>query len=151
MSHLEDGVLHALLDGEIPSSELAPIQAHLEGCAECRARLEEERAIRGEADGLVGALEVPPASEGSGPAGGGRGGAGARRARARPLPFRGRDLAWAATIVVAAGLGYAARGIRPAPIQDRVAASQIRPARVSDSIATSDEAAARPVDRKSVV
>ncbi|HEV8357562.1 MAG TPA: zf-HC2 domain-containing protein [Gemmatimonadales bacterium] len=146
MSHLEDGVLHALLDGEIPSPELAPIQAHLETCAECRARLEEERAIRGEADGLVGALEVPPASEGPGP------GAGARRLRAKPPRFRARDLAWAATIVVAAGLGYAARGVRPALNPNRFAASDDAAARQTrrDAATTAPaESAVTPARRDS--
>ena len=108
MSHLEEGLLHALLDGEIPSDELPPIQAHLAGCAECRARLDAERELLGAAAGLVELLE-PPAAETIPP----------RRAPVR-APW-GRRLAWAASIVAALGLGYAARGGRvspePAPVQ----------------------------------
>ena len=59
MPHLDEGVLHAMLDGEITSSDLPPIQAHLDGCPECRARLDEARQLREEADSLVGAIEVP--------------------------------------------------------------------------------------------
>jgi putative zinc finger protein len=106
MSHLEDGTLHALLDGEIPSAELAPIEAHLLSCTECRARLEAERAIQGEADGLVETLEAPAAAVAASlpPPG----------ARARPSRRWVRDVAWAATVLLAAGLGYASRGVRSA-------------------------------------
>jgi anti-sigma factor RsiW len=63
MSHLDPGLLHELLDGEIPSSELAPIQAHLASCEECRARLENARQLQLDADGLVAAIEVPMPAE----------------------------------------------------------------------------------------
>ncbi|HEY9383955.1 MAG TPA: zf-HC2 domain-containing protein, partial [Gemmatimonadales bacterium] len=59
MSHLEEGLFHALLDGEVPSDQLGPIQAHLASCAECRERLEQERQLLAEAAGLVEVLEVP--------------------------------------------------------------------------------------------
>lgn len=110
MSHLEEGLLHALLDGEVPSQELPPIQAHLASCPQCRERLEEERLLLGEAVGLVELLEVP--AEGS--------------ARAAPRPSSmvhwGRRVAWAASVLAAVGLGYAARGTRPPAIRDEVAA-----------------------------
>jgi len=109
MSHLEEGVLHALLDGEIPSGELPPIQAHLAGCAECRARLEAERGLLGEAAGLVELLELP-AGEAVAP----------RRIAAR-APWT-RRLAWAASIVAALGLGYAGRGWRVSDVRTPVQA-----------------------------
>ncbi|NOT09426.1 MAG: hypothetical protein HOP28_14620 [Gemmatimonadales bacterium] len=96
-SHLDEGLLHELLDGEIPSTALGPIQAHLGACAECRARLEVERALLSEADRLVERLEVPGARD-------------RQAAPARPATRWGRNLAWAATVVLAAGLGYALRG-----------------------------------------
>lgn len=99
MSHLEEGTLHALLDGEIPSSDLAPIQAHLAACAECRARLEEERGLLSEADTLVGALEVPAST-------------GAARSKPRVSWRRISQLAWAASVLAAIGLGYYARGLQ---------------------------------------
>ncbi|HTL04501.1 MAG TPA: zf-HC2 domain-containing protein [Gemmatimonadales bacterium] len=108
MSHLEEGILHALLDGEIPSAELPPLQAHLAGCAECRARLEAERGLLGEAAGLVELLELPA------------GAAVAPRRAPASAPWS-RRLAWAASIVAALGLGYAGRGWRvsdePSPVQ----------------------------------
>src|SRR5437879_7810887 len=36
MSHVDEGTLHAYLDGELPSAERATLEAHLEGCATCR-------------------------------------------------------------------------------------------------------------------
>ena len=116
-SHLEEGVLQELLDGEIPSSELPPIQAHLAGCAECRTRLEEARAIDAEADRLIEAIDLPPA---------------ARPAATRLPPVRRRrwvrNLAWAATVIIAAGLGYRARDMGEARLADRRVAAEPAPA-----------------------
>ena len=105
MSHLDEGMIHALLDGEIPSAELPPIQAHLGACAECRARLAEEQELLETSDRLIELIEVPAA--------------GATTA-ARPVsPVHrtwSRNLAWAAIVVLAAGIGYWTRGsVRPAP------------------------------------
>ncbi len=102
MSHLEEGLIHALLDGEIPSAELPPIQAHLAACADCRTRLEAEGRMQAEAGRLVEMLEVPPRSAGA-PA--------ARRSSRAPRVWP-RRFAWAATLILALGLGYAARGPR---------------------------------------
>ena len=109
MPHLDEGTLHALLDGEIPSAELAPIQAHLGGCADCRARLTEEQDLLAESDRLIEVLELPEAAPAVVPV---------RKAPRRVWPTR---LAWAATVVLAAGLGYSARGgpLEPAPTPSR--------------------------------
>lgn len=107
MPHLDEGILHELLDGEIPSSELPPIQAHLAACSECRARLEEAREFAADADRLIETIEL---TERESP----------RRTVIPPRPPArpwGRDLAWAATVVVAVGAGYLARGgSRPADL-----------------------------------
>ncbi len=103
MSHLEEGVLHALLDGEIASAELPPIQAHLATCAECRASLDEARALRGEAEALVETIQLPEETAG----------AAAPRLRPTPRPAWGRRLAWAASLLLAAGLGYTVRPLGP--------------------------------------
>jgi len=110
MQHLDEGLLHELVDGEIPSTDLPPIQAHLAACSECRARLEEAREFAGEAERLVETIELP---ERDTP----RGAVIAPSPRARPW---GRDLAWAATVVVAVGAGYLARGeSRPDQLAER--------------------------------
>src|SRR5713226_1960435 len=99
MSHVDDGLLHAYLDGELPASEAERLQAHIAECAECRARLEEERALIRRAGELF-ALAEPPARD--------------------VPPFRAGDrrppvrvwwqvrfpLAWAATVVLAVGMGW---------------------------------------------
>lgn len=108
MSHLEEGRLHELLDGEIPSAELPPVQAHLTACAACRARLEEARAFQTGSDRLIEALDVlAPAPR--------------PRAAAAVLPRRmhwARNLAWAASVAAALGVGYVGRGGLPVAAPD---------------------------------
>jgi hypothetical protein len=62
MSHLDEGTLHALLDGELDTTEVAEIQAHLGTCAACGSRLREVREVLREADRLVGVMELPRTS-----------------------------------------------------------------------------------------
>jgi hypothetical protein len=61
MSHLDEGTLHALLDGELDLAEVNEIQGHLGSCVACGARLQEVKQFMAEADRLVGALNVPAA------------------------------------------------------------------------------------------
>ena len=98
-SHLDDGTIQELLDGEIHSSALPPIQSHLAACAECRARLEAARVFMTEADELIEMLDEPVA---------------ATPAVVIPLPRRStqpwtRRLAWAASLVIAVGAGWYSR------------------------------------------
>ena len=82
MSHLDEGTLHALLDGELDLAEVSEIQKHLGSCVACGSRLQEVKQVLAEADRLVGAVEVP---------------AGASAARHQPPrnpappPFRDRE------------------------------------------------------------
>lgn len=111
-SHLDDGIIQELLDGEVPSTALPPLQAHLAACAECRARLELARAMMAEADDLIELLDEPASPVQAPPVA-----LPARRAGSRPWL---RQLAWAASVVVAVGAGWYARGdverVLPAPI-----------------------------------
>ena len=59
MSHLDEGTLHALLDGELDLHEVKQIQAHIGSCAACGTRLREVKEFHGESDRLVGLLEMP--------------------------------------------------------------------------------------------
>ncbi|HEV8125274.1 MAG TPA: zf-HC2 domain-containing protein [Gemmatimonadales bacterium] len=96
MPHLDEGILSALLDGELSGAEQQEIDAHLRTCAECRDRLAELKGFMQVADQLVTALdEVPAQSTPSQPA------------RRRDY----RALAWAASIVLAVGLGFAGRSL----------------------------------------
>ena len=105
MSHVDDGTLHAYLDGELSPAEVQGVEAHLAQCPACRGRLDEERALITRAGELL-ALAAPPDRE--------------------LPPFRAGDmkpltrlwwkvrlpLAWAATVAIALGIGtYLGRGV----------------------------------------
>src|SRR6266571_3679305 len=109
MSHVDDGTLHAYLDGELSPAEVQGVDAHLAQCPACRGRLDEERALITRAGELL-ALAAPPDRE--------------------LPPFRAGDvkpltrlwckvrlpLAWAATVALALGIGtYLGRGVEPVP------------------------------------
>jgi len=99
MSHVDDGILHAYLDGELSPVEVDRLEAHVTGCPVCRARLDEERALIERASKLLG-MAVPPGPEREAPP----------LHQLRQPRVIGRrlviPLAWAATIVLALGLGY---------------------------------------------
>lgn len=122
MSHLDEGTLHALLEGELENGEVQQVQAHLVGCAACDSRLKEVRELLAEADRLVGAMEPPPAAAPMAPSlrpadptafdappvlllPDAEGGAGLRRGWYRGLGV-------AALLAVAAGGGYLIAGAR---------------------------------------
>ena len=98
MSHVDDGTLHAYLDGELSPPEAQDVAGHLAQCPGCRGRLEEERAVITRATKLLGRAAPPD--------------------RVLP-PFRPRDvkplarlwwkarlpLAWAVTVALALGIG----------------------------------------------
>ena len=59
--HLDDGIIHALLDGELSGDELAAARAHVLSCDGCSARVAEERLLAGEAERLIAELDDRPA------------------------------------------------------------------------------------------
>lgn len=67
--HLDDGLIHALLDGELSGDELAGARAHVLACEACSALVAEERLLAGEAERLIAELDEPisPAVGGSVP------------------------------------------------------------------------------------
>jgi len=101
MSHATEGELHAHLDGALSAIDpaaAARLAEHLDRCADCRARLDEERAIRACAADLLAAalpsVEEPPFEAVARPAG-------------RPLPSATTHrFMWAASLVVALGAGW---------------------------------------------
>ena len=119
MSHLDEGQLTSLLDGELAARDRREAEAHLAACADCRGRYDEIRAFAVEADALVTGIELPrqPAPLPAVPPRG----ADAVAAR-RPLPWR--TLGWAATLVAALGLGYLARGMDRQAIPTDVASEK---------------------------
>ncbi|NJD20101.1 MAG: hypothetical protein FIA95_12570 [Gemmatimonadetes bacterium] len=117
MSHVDEGALHAYLDGALdalPASEAARIRQHLAACGECARRLDEERARREEASALLAGADpgvgVPaPLEELRGRA--------AARTRAGS-GVRVRQLAWAASLVLAVGAGRMLRASRDPRISE---------------------------------
>src|SRR6266700_7261105 len=101
MSHVDEGTLHAYLDGELPSGDRATLEAHVAQCATCRTALADERALRDRASAVLGRARplerpTPPFEQ-------------IRRTPAR-RPWRVRmPFAWAASIVLALGAGYLLR------------------------------------------
>ncbi|HEV2749676.1 MAG TPA: zf-HC2 domain-containing protein [Gemmatimonadales bacterium] len=98
MSHVDDGTLHAYLDGELSPPEAQSVEAHVAQCPACRERLEEERALIARAAELLARAappdrDLPPFRPGD----------------VRPpvrLWWQARlPLAWAATIALALGIG----------------------------------------------
>ncbi|HTY07254.1 MAG TPA: zf-HC2 domain-containing protein [Gemmatimonadales bacterium] len=61
MSHVDDGTLHAYLDGELSPVERGRLESHLADCAPCRERLAQERSLIESAERLL-ALAAPPAT-----------------------------------------------------------------------------------------
>jgi hypothetical protein len=59
MPHLDEGTLHALLDGELELAEVKEIQNHLGSCAACGSRLHDVKQFLSEADRLVADLQTP--------------------------------------------------------------------------------------------
>lgn len=104
MRHPDDGLIEEYLDDETPAGARAELEAHAAACEACRDRLEAARVTRAEADDLVSLLGEPDP----------------RPATALPPSltrdsrrrFPWRTLAWAATVVIAAGLGYAGGAVR---------------------------------------
>ncbi len=98
MSHVDEGTLHAYLDGELPSTERSALEAHLAGCATCRENLSEERSLRERASAVLGSARpaerpAPPLDQ--------------LRREPKRSPWRvRRSFAWAASIALALGLGY---------------------------------------------
>ncbi len=114
MRHVTDGELHAFLDGALdllPEHRGEEVRAHVSECSACRERLQDEESLRARAveilgDPRVGSVELPTFEELR------------ERAEARDLdpeggaeiryrgPLRGAPLAWAATVVLALGVGW---------------------------------------------
>ncbi len=104
MQHLDEGTIHAWLDGALPPDEAAGVERHAAACTRCAEQIAEARGLIAAASGIVSSLDVV------------RGGvlpAARDRARQRSLwralrltPVRA---ALAATVLVAAGSLLAVR------------------------------------------
>jgi len=166
MKHVHDGELHAYLDGALdllPGDRGEEIREHLASCAACRERLEEEKAIRARAgdvleEGAPLSLEAPPFEEirkrargaGASGAAGGTSSTDGETVRRRRRPVQGLPLAWAATVVLALGVGWMGGRIWETLPQGRVPTASTpeetgaSPTRDRSSSVEGGEAAAAP-------
>ena len=119
MRHVTDGELHAFLDGALdllPKDRGEEVRDHIADCSVCRERLQDEEAIRSRAEAVLGdpalgEVALPTFEElreraeapGSGAAVPPEGSKPEVRYRG---PLRGIPLAWAATVVLALGVGW---------------------------------------------
>ena len=116
MSHVDEGALHAYLDGaldEYPAAEARRIREHVETCAVCAEALSAERLVRDEAHAILGlatpAVEVPTFEELRAYVNASR----PSRTTAMGGLYR---MGWAASVVLALGTGYLLRGGDVVPI-----------------------------------
>ncbi len=144
MSHIDDGAIHAYLDGALdayPAVEAAKIREHLESCDDCAHRLDEERAIRGEAEAILAMsapiVQMPPLEDLRVLA--------ARRkgaSKARGLSRMNR-WSWAASVVLALGTGWMLRGGMPEMVSlPAVQEKAAQPSVVTPAVGEEDDAAA---------
>ena len=115
MQHLDEGTIHAWLDGQLPREEAQQVETHVAECRQCADAVAEARGLIAASSRILTALDdvprdvvplaTPPRAEPSAetltviqakPTGGASG-------RARRRWFNGVTLAAAATIVVAIG------------------------------------------------
>jgi hypothetical protein len=109
MQHVDEGTLHAYLDGALDALAAAgalphgvtrsSVEAHFHGCADCRTLLESERQVRDGARGVLldasVSVDTPPFELlASGSFGG------------TTRPRRMLPLVWAASVLVAVGAGW---------------------------------------------
>ena len=60
MTHLGEGTLQELLDGELPPGARAGVEAHLASCPACAGELAELRGLTARTSALLGLVEATP-------------------------------------------------------------------------------------------
>lgn len=157
MSHVDDGILHALLDGALAAADPAEaerVELHVAACPDCRARLGDAARVREEAGALLASAQprvvaTPPfeairaraqtLETSAAPA------ARPRRSRAAAswaAPFSG--FAWAATVVLAVGLGWLLHDTVDEPTRVAITDSAERAVAAEDAALAPAEAAPTP-------
>jgi hypothetical protein len=141
MLHVDEGQLHAYLDGELASfgaAEARDVEAHLATCPVCRIRLEEARWIRDRANAILrhsGPAELPaPPFESIASRSPGGPARDARRWRLRS----GATAAWAASIILALGLGWFSREMTRSGEQMAAVSESAHPATSGETAVTQD-------------
>jgi anti-sigma factor RsiW len=60
MQHLDEGTIHAWLDGELPLEEQAAVEAHVASCDQCKAAVAEARGFIAASSRILTALDSVP-------------------------------------------------------------------------------------------
>jgi hypothetical protein len=60
MQHLDEGMIHTWLDGELPTQEAAAVEAHVAECAQCAAAAAEARGFIAGSSRILTALDDAP-------------------------------------------------------------------------------------------
>lgn len=103
--HLDEGTIHAWLDGALPPDESARVEAHAAKCAECSAMVAEARGLVAASSRILASLDEVPAGVIPGAAGGDQLAALRQRHRATRTPWwRRRSVLAAASVLFVAGM-----------------------------------------------
>jgi anti-sigma factor RsiW len=142
MLHLDEGTVHAWLDGELPPDAAESAARHVATCAECQTLVAEARGLMAGASRIVSALDagpagvIPPAQ---------RGPSSRRRPWSRFMltPMR---MSIAATIIVAVGVTITARRVAEnSAVRGRMIDSRINTATKSAAAPSTDSVSASVV------
>ncbi len=114
MRHATDGELHAYLDGALdllPDGRGAEVRAHLSSCSACKERLQDEEFLRSSAEEILrdpgtASLAIPTFEELREQADAVRPLERERERRHSRTLWKGMPLAWAASVVLAVGVGW---------------------------------------------
>ncbi len=144
MLHLDEGTVHAWLDGELPPDDAETAARHVATCAECQTLVAEARGLMAGASRIVSALDagpagvIPPAQRG-------------QSSRRRPwtrfalTPMR---MSIAATIIVAVGVTFTARRVADnSAVRGRMIDSPINAATRSAASPSADSGSAMVAGR----
>ncbi len=136
MRHIPEEELHAYLDQALSRSQCVEIQSHLASCVRCRHERDSIAALRDRTTALLATLAPPRRIAPSFELLSER--AAARSAR---LAGRWRAAAWAASLLLAVGLGWGARSLGPAE-QPLPAVASDSPSLLPDGASRADSAPA---------
>ena len=139
MSHVDEGELTAYADGAYPAgdSDAQRIEEHLALCANCRNRLDQARALSGRAAAILAtaaplAVAMPEFAEI-------RSAAVVARRRKLAIP-----LSWAATVVLALGIGWFGRSAVMTPRAQRTAVNSEPAEQNADAVSAVAEPPSSP-------
>jgi hypothetical protein len=109
MQHLDEGTIHAWLDGALPDDEAASVAKHVDECQDCAALVAEARGMIVAAGNIVAALDnvrggvIPAASSSSSSSSSSSAPRAAEHSLWRRLRFTPTRAALAATLLIAVG------------------------------------------------